>query len=242
MSTQPKKSRRRKDINFETYLYKILKQVHPDTGISSSTLKGMNSLVIGLAKQIVIRGLDFALLEGRRTITSREIQSAVRSIFPGELAKHAVSEGTQAVTKYNTSMMGDDKPSKKSAKRSATSTSDRAGLTISVARARRIIRHQSLGGRLGSGAPVYLAAVLEYIAAEILEISGNVSKDAKKVRINKRHVLLAIRRDEALSLLFKDALFAGGVMPFVHQAFKKADAADTAAEKTSKKAAKTATK
>ena len=249
MSTQPKKTRRRTDVNFETYLYKILKQVHPTIGISSSTLKSMNSLIFGLAKQISLRGLDFALLDGRRTITSREIQSAVYSIFPGELAKHAVKEGSKAVMNYNINMSSydDNKTSKKSAggKRSATSASTRAGVTMSVARARRIIRHLSYGGRLGTGAPVYLAAVLEYIAAEIFELSGNVSSDSKKLRINKRHVLLAIKNDEELSILFKETLFAGGVVPFVHGAFEKANSADVAAEKAekiAKKAAKAATK
>merc|ERR1712098_215754 len=83
--------------------YKVLKQVHPDTGVSSKAMSIMNSFVNDLFERIAAEASRLAHYNKRSTITSREIQTAVRLLLPGELAKHAVSEGTKAVTKYTSS-------------------------------------------------------------------------------------------------------------------------------------------
>ena len=71
--------------------------------------------------------------------------------------------------------------------------------------------------RVGSGAPVYLAAVLEYLAAEVLELAGNAAKDNKKTRIIPRHILLAIKNDEELNrLMYNTTIADGGVLPNIH--------------------------
>nr|XP_029721668.1 histone H2B-like [Aedes albopictus] len=85
------------------YIYKVLKQVHPDTGVSSKAMRIMNSFVNDIFERIAAEGSRLAHYKKRSTITSREIQTAVRLLLPGELAKHAVSEGTKAVTKYTSS-------------------------------------------------------------------------------------------------------------------------------------------
>ncbi|KAM4688894.1 histone H2B 1/2-like [Discoglossus pictus] len=82
------------------YIYKVLKKVHPDTGISSKAMGIMNSFVNDIFERIAGEASRLAYYNKRSTITSREIQTAVRLLLPGELAKHAVSEGTKAVTKY----------------------------------------------------------------------------------------------------------------------------------------------
>ena len=96
----------------------------------------------------------------------------------------------------------------------AVSKSSRAGLQFPVGRVGRLLRHAHYTERVGAGAPVYLAAVLEYLAAEVLELAGNAAKDNKKTRIIPRHILLAIRNDEELNKLLHNATIAeGGVLP-----------------------------
>ncbi|KAL1919530.1 uncharacterized protein VTP21DRAFT_2223 [Calcarisporiella thermophila] len=95
-----KKSRKE---TYHSYIYKVLKQVHPDTGISNKAMSIMNSFVNDIFERIASEASKLAAYNKRSTISSREIQTAVRLILPGELAKHAVSEGTKAVTKYTSS-------------------------------------------------------------------------------------------------------------------------------------------
>ena len=95
--------------------------------------------------------------------------------------------------------------------------SSKAGLTFPVARLGRFLRKGRFAKRIGVGAPVYMAAVLEYLCAELLELSGNAAKDNKKNRINPRHIQLAIKNDEELNrFLGKATISAGGVMPNIH--------------------------
>ncbi len=97
------KRRRRRKESYGIYIYKVLKQVHPDTGISSRAMSIMNSFVNDIFERIAGEASRLANYNKKSTITSREVQTAVRLLLPGELAKHAVSEGTKAVTKYTTS-------------------------------------------------------------------------------------------------------------------------------------------
>ncbi|XP_060713015.1 late histone H2B.L4-like [Hemiscyllium ocellatum] len=98
-----KQRRRRRKETYSIYIYKVMKQVHPDTGISSKAMSIMNSFVKDIFERIAGEASRLAQYNKRSTISSREIQTAVRLLLPGELAKHAVSEGTKAVTKYTSS-------------------------------------------------------------------------------------------------------------------------------------------
>ncbi|EHH50253.1 hypothetical protein EGM_01057 [Macaca fascicularis] len=101
-----KKRKRSRKESYSVYVYKVLKQVPPDTGISSKAMGIMNSFVNDIFERIAGEASRLAHYNKRSTITSREIQTAVRLLLPGELAKHAVSEGTKAVTKYTSSKLG----------------------------------------------------------------------------------------------------------------------------------------
>jgi len=96
----------------------------------------------------------------------------------------------------------------------AKSRSSRAGLQFPVGRIHRLLRKGNYADRVGAGAPVYLAAVMEYLAAEVLELAGNAARDNKKTRIIPRHLQLAIRNDEELNKLLAGVTIAqGGVLP-----------------------------
>ncbi|XP_075926955.1 histone H2A-like [Petromyzon marinus] len=97
----------------------------------------------------------------------------------------------------------------------AKSRSSRAGLQFPVGRVHRLLRKGNYAQRVGAGAPVYLAAVLEYyLSAEILELAGNAVRDNKKTRIIPRHLQLAVRNDEELNkLMFGVTIAQGGVLP-----------------------------
>ncbi|CAI4355380.1 BBF_HP2_G0010830.mRNA.1.CDS.1 [Saccharomyces cerevisiae] len=105
-----------------------------------------------------------------------------------------------------------------SAAKASQSRSAKAGLTFPVGRVHRLLRRGNYAQRIGSGAPVYLTAVLEYLAAEILELAGNAARDKKKTRIIPRHLQLAIRNDDELNKLLGNVTIAqGGVLPNIHQ-------------------------
>ncbi|XP_024370597.1 histone H2AX [Physcomitrium patens] len=105
----------------------------------------------------------------------------------------------------------------KSSGKKTVSRSSKAGLQFPVGRIARFLKAGKYATRVGAGAPVYLAAVLEYLAAEVLELAGNASRDNKKTRIVPRHIQLAVRNDEELSRLLGQVTIAnGGVLPNIH--------------------------
>ena len=89
--------------SYSSYIYKVLKQVHPDTGISKKGMSIMNSFINDIFDRIAGEAGKLVSYNKTSTLGSREVQTAVRLMLPGELAKHAVSEGTKAVTKYDAS-------------------------------------------------------------------------------------------------------------------------------------------
>ncbi|KAM7275022.1 hypothetical protein ACFE04_016888 [Oxalis oulophora] len=99
----------------------------------------------------------------------------------------------------------------------SVSRSLKAGLQFPVGRIARFLKKGRYAQRVGSGSPVYLSAVLEYLAAEVLELAGNAARDNKKTRIVPRHIQLAVRNDEELSKLLGSVTIAnGGVLPNIH--------------------------
>ncbi|NXO69756.1 H2A protein, partial [Phainopepla nitens] len=100
---------------------------------------------------------------------------------------------------------------------SKRSKSAKAGLRFPVGRVYRLLRRGRYADRIGSGAAIYLTAVMEYVTAEVLEVSGTAACDNKKTRILPRHIQLAVRNDDELNKLFACVTIPqGGVMPNIH--------------------------
>lgn len=108
----------------------------------------------------------------------------------------------------------DTKSKSKGAKNAHSNRSQKAGLIFPVGLIDRKLKEMGVAKRVGSGAPVFLAGVLEYLTAEVLELAGNTSSETKKTRILPRHIQLAIHKDEELEKYLGNTTIAqGGVLP-----------------------------
>lgn len=94
-----KKNRKGRHETFSVYIYKVLKQVHQDTGISKKSMAIMNSFINDIFERISLEASKLVRYNKKHTLSAREIQSAVKLLLPGELAKHAIIEGAKAVNK-----------------------------------------------------------------------------------------------------------------------------------------------
>lgn len=93
-----------------------------------------------------------------------------------------------------------------------------AKIVFPIGRIGRLLRKGRYAARVGSAAPIFLAAVLEYITAEILELAGNETKLHKRSRITPRDITVAVRSDEELSkLLYHVSIASGGVLPYINK-------------------------
>ncbi len=101
VATPKKAQHKKRGETFSVYIYRVLKQVHPETGISKKSMSIMNSFINDIFEKVAGESSRLVRYNKKHTLSSREVQTAVRLILPGELAKHAVSEGTKAVTKYS---------------------------------------------------------------------------------------------------------------------------------------------
>ena len=204
--------------NFYPYIYRVLKQIHPETGLSGTALSAMNNMVKINIEKIMTGVNQLMLRTSKKTISAREMQSATRLTLPGELEKHAVSEGTKAVMKYKEQKLRrvDQKKARSSDNKLApVSRSTMAGLQFPVTRIQHLMMGLATASRKTETAAVYLAAVCEYLMAEVIELAGNAARDNRRVRINPRYIMLAVRNDPELDKLYRNAVFAGGILPHI---------------------------
>ncbi|KAL6063425.1 Core histone macro-H2A.1 [Balamuthia mandrillaris] len=232
-----RRQKSKQTTRYHVFIYKVLKKVHPDIAIINRAMSIMDSFVRDIAYRVLQEVTTLLEHTGKNTISSREIQTAVRLILPGDLARHAVSEGTKAVTKFQSTLRSDGGSSYSPAKQWQLFSSSWVKklpllsylalnflasflfvLQFPVSRVRSWLQACS-SARIGKGAPVYLAAVLEYVCAEVLELAGNAARDNNRVSIIPRHIMLAIRNDEDLNKLCRYVIIPdAGVPPEIHAA------------------------
>ena len=239
-----KNRRQKRKSSYSTYIRRLLRHIHPNLTVNSEARACLNDMISRLLIRIEKTAFELVEKSKKKTVSEHSIQTAVRLEFPNELAKHAVSEGTKAVTKYKSSYSGSNittlsKSTSTKNKNGNISQSVRAGLQFPVSHIATQIRGASNFDQLGASAAVYMTAVLEYFVAEILELAGNVTIDLKKNRITPRHIQLAIRNDQELEkLLRNDHLAGGGVLPYIQSALlpkKQKNSKKTKSKKTKSK-------
>lgn len=223
-------------VKFDTFIYKVLRQIHPDNGMSGDGLSTLNNLVRISIKNIM-NGVNTLMLNGtRKTISAREIQSSVRLMLPIELSRHAVTEGTKATTKYCNMKLERKEEAKKAKSKGEKlhpiSRASMAGLLFPVTRIENMMMELSTVARKTDTAAVYLAAVLEYLTAELVELSGNTARDNKKTRISPRHIMSSIRTDSELNKYYGNTVLSGGVLPQIHSFLTKKESRKSPTKKT----------
>jgi len=202
-STTGQHHRKPSHKSYATYIYRVLKQVHPDAGISRNAMIVLDNMAHDVVKRFAHEVAP--LLQKRSTLTARDIRFAAQLLLPGELGKHGISEATKAIMKFKATDHG--------------AKSKRSGLTMPVARIGNALRAMRPKGRQSEDAAVALAAIVEYLIAEVTELAGNAARDNKKHRITPRHIALAILNDEELQKMFGNVILAqGGVVPNIQSA------------------------
>lgn len=197
--------------NFNTFIYRVLKSVHPDTGITGASSATINNMVKFLIENMMSTINRLMLRSGKKTISSKEVISAVKLTLPRELANHAISHCQKSEALYLKKRDTKERERGENGKIKPLARAKAAGLMFPITRIEEMMLNLATVRRKTDTAAVYFTAVCEYLVAEILELSGNITRDNKRKRITPRHIMLAVRQDEELNDIFSRTVFAGGV-------------------------------
>ncbi len=217
---KPYHRKKKKSRFFELYIVKSLQQVSPENGINTDAKQQLNTALCILCRRISDQALALTEYAHKRTISVKEIQNSLKVLVSGELLKHSMSEGTRAVEKfeeYNQTKIT------LAAKLPSCSRSNKAEIIFPPSILGKFLRRFGYSKILVTAcAPVYLAAVIEYITAEILNISSLRAQESRKNRITVRHMELGVRSDQEFNSLFNKLnikLLGGGIQPGIHKEF-----------------------
>ena len=187
--------------SLSSYIYKILKQVHPTVGIANMAMTVVNSFVVDVFRRI---SKDAVQLSGEK-VTEYEIENAVEAIIQGELKSQSLSQGNQALRNFN------------NANPEIKNDTEKAGLQFSVGKTKKMMKEET-DKQVAISASVFLAAVLEFLLSRLLQQAGNASLESGNARITPRHVQVAFFNDGEFKQLFNDIQEpqAQRVIPNIH--------------------------
>ena len=207
------KNKKKKTRYFETYISKVLKQVSDKNGITSNSKQQLNSMVCIIAKEISSTVILLTEIAKKKTLSHKEVSNAISILFSGDLAANSIREGVKSVEKSQ-----NKKSNNQSSK--GSSRQDKAGIIFPPSIAEKFLRNFGLSNvMVTSTAPVFLASVLEYLVAEILDLSSKSANQNKRIRITIRDLQLSVRQDQELNELFTKldiSFLGGGVVPYIH--------------------------
>jgi histone H2A len=214
------KQRRRRIYSFSRYIDIVRHQVHPDFSISRRAVLVIDNLLQDLMQKIGSIAGELVRKEKKQTLTDRDIKAACSFFFPGQLAKHSIMGGSKSVDNILGVMDERDRVGIKmiNGKPVKNKRSTMCGLSFPVGRIETYLRKGCYAKRVGSMSAPFMAAVLEYMCAEILELAGNDARNRRKRRITPRCIGLGIRNDQELHDLFqKDTIAWSGIVPGIHK-------------------------
>ena len=191
--------------NYNQYIPRLLKQVHPYLGLTSEAKETLNLILNALVIELTNQSIDLLRpknyknpgkkLSETKTLSTKTMETSTLLLLTRELAKHAISEGKKAVRNFK---------SFKKEKDIKTTKADKAKLQLSVSKTENVIRaHLLKTENLSTETSFFTTAVVEYICAELLELSGNACKDEKRQRIKTIDIKKAVINDTELESLIR---------------------------------------
>jgi len=229
VETKKEKQRRKKFRFFDSYIPKLLKQSFENNGITADARQQLNSILIIFTKKIADIALKLTKVAGKRTLSVKEVESAINVFLSGELREHAKSEGNKAVENFLNNL---DKK--------GTSRQSKAEIIFPPSVAEKFLRlFETSLIMVTHTAPVYLAAILEYICMEIIELASEMAKDVRRIRITVADIELSSKGDTELNKLFMEnniKFLGGSVESYIHPSLlvKKQKIKNKVSEKNSK--------
>tara|TARA_B100002019_G_C21235327_1_gene582408 strand:- start:97 stop:1245 length:1149 start_codon:yes stop_codon:yes gene_type:complete len=203
---------------FDTYISKLLKFQSSDNGITNDARQQMNSVLIMLSEIMSNLALELTNMSGKKTLSHKEVHNATKILLNGDLARHALTEGEKAVESF-TKMNGEDNLEK------GLSRQNKAGICFPPSILEKFLRKFGNSNVMVTQlAPIYAAAVVEYICMEVLSVSSESAKSKKRVRITVQDLDVSVKRDVELNKLFqkyKIQFLGGGVVPYIHPVLLK---------------------
>ena len=202
------KKNKKKTHYFETFIIKVLKQISNIGGITLNAKQQLNSFLCIFAKHISMKATELTIFGNKKTISNIEIKNALELTLSGELLKNSIIEGDKAIMLYTTN------------KSNKGSRQYKSNILFPPSLVEKFIRnfdHTKI--MITTLSPVYLAAVLEYITYEILDISLDHCKEQKRLRITIKDIELCIKSDEELTYVVNKlnlSFLGGGVTPYIH--------------------------
>lgn len=178
--------------NFNLYISRILKQVHPTSSLKNQSRALINKLIVDLTRRLAEASSDLNKTSKRKTISTKDVIAASSLILNGHIVKHAKNAMLRNVK------IADDMISQ--GKRVTNKT-----FPIPISRAKTFLYERSK--RVTMGAGVAVATFIEYLISEILELAGNAARDQKRITISPQHISVAIHDDEELRNIFKTMNF-----------------------------------
>lgn len=204
------KRKRKKTKFFDLYIHKALKQVS-NNEITNNAKQQLNHLLIIIAKLITDKCLFFVEISKKKTLSIKELENAISILFLGELKKVIIEEGEKSVIKYKENI--DDEKKR-------CSKQNKIGIIFPPSICEKFLRKFGNSNiMISQESSIYLASVLEYISAEILDLSSSIASAHNRIRITVRDLEISIRTDYEFNSFFNKnniKFIGGGIIPFIN--------------------------